>query len=200
MLKPTVLLTMAAMFTATVAQAGSLNDVTLYTTSAGGTVAGDYSTSGPGYGVSSWQNASLSAAAKGEVYIPVGLLFSGPVTISDIQSISYMTNNPTAGIVNWSLYLYTNPSGTGDSAGWYRSRLTAEPYFAPGYVNTEAQDNWITWSTGDPSQPLRLYDGNRMGTGTANNYQGGYADPFFGDLLGGPVGVNGGTWITGRRR
>ncbi len=180
-----------------IAQAGTVIDLTFYPYQAGGIVVGDTTKSGPGFGDSSWQNGATSGSTKAEFYLPAAQLFGFAPTIAQIDSISYMTDNPTADIYNWSLNLYTNPQGalTGDVATWYRSHLVAEPYFVANYTGVEAENTWATWSTNDPNQPLKFYDNTRMGTGALNSYYGAYTDPTFSAYQSGPVKVaNGGTW------
>jgi len=157
------------------AQASNLWALTLYPTfpGAGGTVAGDSATSAPGFGTGSWQQAGTS---KAEVYITPGALFTRPVKISDISSISYWTNKPTTAIVDWSLAIYTVSQGT----GWYNSRLSAEPYFT-GVAATP--NSWTMWSTNDATNPLTFYDQPRSG-----NY-GTYADPTLAQIRAGAVAV-----------
>ena len=151
----------------------AVHNITLYPDSPGidvSGIAGNTSNSAPGFGSQSWQ---LAGNGKGEVYIPAALLFSGPVTINDIRSISYSTNKPgNGGDVDWALYIYTMPTGDGDSSGWYKSRLNAEPYFTS---STVAPNTWNEWSTGG-SNPLKFYDQPRSG-----NY-GTYSDPTLSDL------------------
>lgn len=143
-----------------------------------GNVTGNAGTSAPGFGSGSW--AAPGSGGKSEVYIVPSLLFSSPVTIGDISSISYWTNKGgLSTAVDWSLTLYTVPTGpgTGDSASWYRSRLTTEPYFTQS--GSVTANTWHQWSTGNNADSLRFYDSPRSGTfGT-------YTDPFFADLSNG---------------
>ena len=143
-------------------------------------VAGNNSTAAPGFGSSSFQAAAITSGQKSEVYIPVSSLFASPVTIGDIQSISYWTNKgTTAADPDWTLLLYTKPTGTGDSASWYKSRLNSEPYFT-GTPSVTA-NTWHQWSTNDSTNPMRFYDQPRGG-----NF-GTYTDPTLSDLKAGNV-------------
>jgi hypothetical protein len=129
----------------------------------------------PGFDTGSWQ-ANAPAGGKSEFYIPASSLFSGTVTVNDIQSISYFTNKPgNGGSPDWSFYMYTKPTGSGDSASWYHSRLTSEPYFSNATV---ASNTWHQWSSNDPTNPMHFYDSNRSG-----NF-GTYGDPTLTQLQG----------------
>ena len=160
------------------AQTASASSITLYANPAAGSI-GVEGNAAPGFGSGSWQGNPVGSPAKSEFYFsPAFLGFSGPVLFSDINSISYWTNKPgTAGDPDWALYIYTKPTGTDDSAGWYKSRLTAEPYF----TNTASvpANTWHEWSTSDPTNPLRFYDAPRAG------YFGTYTDPTLATLQGG---------------
>jgi len=135
----------------------------------------------PGYSSGSWEaNASAGTGNKSEYYIPASSLFSSPVTVGDIASISYFTNKPgNGGSPDWSFYMYTSPTGTDDSASWYHSRLTSEPYFSNATV---ASNTWHQWSSGG-SNPMLFYDGPRSGTA------GTYTDPTL-------AGIQSGTYLS----
>ncbi len=157
----------------------AITNVTLYPSYSGASnVAGNGSTSAPGFSGSSWQQSSDT---KGELYIQASSLFSSAVTIADIASISYWTNKgTTAADPDWALYLYTAATGTGDSASWYHSRLNAEPYLTGTAAVTPG--TWHQWSTNDSTNPLRFYDVNRDG-----GIYGTYTDPTLANLQAGPV-------------
>lgn len=174
-----------AMFAAVIGftQTASASSITLYVGSTPGVV-GNTSTSAPGFASSAWQEGGTT---KGEVYIPTGLLFSTPVTVDDIASITYWTNKPgDSGDPDWSLYLYTTPTGSGDSASWYKSRLTAEPYLTNTPAGADLPNTWHEWST-DGNNPLRFYDSNRNG-----GVFGTYTDPVLSTLQGGAFAWPGG--------
>ena len=148
------------------------SSITLYPTSpevASSSTVGAPGNSAPGFGTGSVANNG--STTKSEIYIPVGDLFTGSVTIRDVASISYWTNKPgSAGDPDWSFYIYTNPTGSGDEASWYHSRLVSEPYFTG--TPSVAADTWHEWSTNDPSNPMRFYDSGRDG-----GIFGTYSDP-----------------------
>jgi hypothetical protein len=180
--RPACLLTFVLVLVASQAEShADITNVTLYPNFAGADgVAGNTSTSATGFSSSSWQESSSS---KGEVYIPASSLFASPVKIADIASITYWTDKgTTAADPDWSLYLYTALQSSGNSASWYHSRLTAEPYF----TNTPsvAPNTWHQWSTGG-SDPLRFYDSNRDG-----GVFGTYTDPTLAALQSSTVPVN----------
>ena len=148
-------------------------------------VVGNPNSSAPGFGSGSWQ--APGTTTKSEIYIPASSLFASSVTINDIKSISYWTNKPTDGTKpDWSLLLYTAPTGTGDSASWYHSRLNSEPYLSGATASSAPANTWNEWSTSDASNPLRFYDANRDG-----GVYGTYTDPTLADLQAGAV-----TWPT----
>lgn len=153
-------------------------DLTLYPNSPGVTnVIGNTSTSAPGFGTGSFQAPGTN---KSEIYILPSSLFTGDVTIKDITSISFWTNKPgSAGGPDWSLYLYTKTTGSGDTGSFYHTRLVAEPL----YSNTPSvtPNTWHEWSTNDASNPLRFYDQARDG-----NIQGTNSDPTLATLQSGP--------------
>lgn len=136
----------------------------------------------PGFGTGSFQ-AAAGAGQKSEIYIPVSSIFSGAVHVGDIASISYWTNKSgTGGDVDWTFLMYTKPTGSDDSAGWYKSRLNSEPYFTS---STVAPNTWHEWSTAPGTNSMRFYDQPRSG-----NF-GTYTDPTLAGLTAGPVLVNG---------
>jgi hypothetical protein len=152
-------------------------------------VTGEPSTSAPGFDSQSWQASALVAGDKSELYIPVDWLFTGPVTIDDIASISYWTNKSTTSAdPDWTLLLYTAPSTdtSQNSASWYQTRLNAEPYFTQ--TASVASATWHEWSSGG-TNPLLFYDQPRSGTfGT-------YSDPTLAQLQAGAW-----TWGSGVTR
>jgi hypothetical protein len=168
--------------TLAVAPLASASSITLYPGSIPtSNVVGDATNAAPGFASGSWQADATTAGAKTELYIPVNLLFTGPVLLGDIESITYWTNKPgTAGDPDWTLLLYTAPTHTADdSASWYQSRLNSEPYFTQ--TAGVAANTWHEWSTADPTNPLTFFDQPRSG-----NF-GTYGDPTLADLQAGPV-------------
>lgn len=159
------------------------NSLTLYPNSPGVTGAnGASGTSAPGFGTGSFQ---ANGTSKAEIYISASSLFTTPVMISDIASISYFTNKPgDATAVDWTFYMYTNLQTSGNSASWFHTRLNSEPYFSSTPSASAPANAWNEWSTGG-SNPMKLYDQPRSGTfGT-------YTDPTLADLKAGPVTWNG---------
>jgi hypothetical protein len=133
------------------------------------------SLSAPGFGTGSWQASATLNGEKSELYLPPSLLFGHSVTISDIASISYWTDNPVAdSSTDWGLLIYT-VAQPGDTS-WYHSRLNAEPYLTGA---GDAANTWTQWSTNDPSNPLRFYDANRDG-----GIYGTYTDPTLATIQG----------------
>jgi hypothetical protein len=141
-----------------------------------GTVKANTTTGAPGFGTSSFQEATN---AKSEIYITPTELFNSAVTLSQIASISYWTDKGAGGPtpVDWSLYIYTNKTGVDDTGSFYHSRLTAEPYESSG---TYTPGVWKQWSTNDPSTPLRFYDSGRDGGNLGT-----LTDPTLSDLMNG---------------
>jgi hypothetical protein len=169
---PSTLLLLALAATA------SANSITLAPTSpeATGSVTAVTGNSAPGFEVDSWRE---TGPGKAEIYISPMTLFGHDVTIGELASITYWTNKPGSGAdPDWTLILYTKPTGSGDSApGYYHSRLNAEPYFTSSTVTS---NTWHQWST-DGSNPLRFYDQPRNGT------FGSYSDPNLNAFRDGPV-------------
>jgi hypothetical protein len=141
-------------------------------------VAGNAGTSAPGFPTGSWQ--APGTAQKSESYIPASALFSGPVTLNDIASISYWTNKATtAADVDWTFLIYTAKTNSGDTGSFYHTRLNSEPYFSSTPV--VPANTWHQWSSNDPNNPMRFYDAARSGTfGT-------YGDPTLAQLQAGPI-------------
>ena len=161
------------------------NEITLLPSSpaAVGSVAGVQGNFAPGFDSGSWQynqGVDLQGSAKGEIYITPSSLFSTPVTVGDISSISYWTNKPTTpNNVDWSFYIYTQPTGSGDTGTFYHSRLVSEPYFSPN-GGSYTPNAWTQW-TSNPTTGLRVYDTARAGN------SGTYTDPFLNSAFNGPI-------------
>jgi len=157
----------------------------LYLPAAGSNVVGS-NDAAPGFPSGSWQ--SSAPGSKSEVYIAASSLFSQPVTIGDIASISYWTNVPgatgqdTGGQPNWTFYIYTPKTGSGDTGSFYHTRLNSEPYFS----NASALANtWHQWTSGG-ANAMKFYDVARDG-----GLFGTYTDPTLAQIQSGPV-----TWPT----
>ena len=140
-------------------------------------VVGNMTTSSPGPNGSFQANAA-SGGGKSEIYVTPDQLFGHGITIGQIASMSYFTNKPGTGAdPDWTLLLYTAPTGSGDTASWYHARLNSEPYFTQ---TTVASNTWHQWSTNDPTNPMLFYDAARSG-----NF-GTYPDPTLSTLQSGP--------------
>ena len=142
-----------------------------------GAIAGNSTMHAPGFGTGSWQQ---SGNAKAQVYFDATAIFGRNVTVGELQSISYFTNKSGGyGAPDWTLAIYTKTGTGSDSAGWYGSRLNAEPY----YTNTlsAAGNQWNQWSTAAGQTALRFYDAPRTG------HFGAYDDPTLAALTAGSV-------------
>lgn len=175
---PTLLGTVAAFALAAAASTSAQATVTTITLlpSAGSNVVGVGGDSAPGFGTGAW--AAPGNNSKSELYISAASLFSAPVRIDDIASISYWTKKATTGAaVDWTFYIYTALQASGNSGGWYHTRLNSEPYFTQ---STVASNTWHQWSTSGPNA-MRFYDQPRGGS------YGTYVDPTLAALQAGPV-------------
>jgi hypothetical protein len=133
-----------------------------------GSVIGNSTASAPGFGSSSWQ----ATGVKSNFYVTPEDLFGHSVTVDQVASMSYWTDQFSGFESNWGLYLYTAPTASDNSASWYKSRLVATPVASgPG---------WVDWTTAtlDFSDPSR-----NNGTYTTNIT--------WADITGGPV-----TWTS----
>ena len=173
-------LTLFAAITASTAFA-TTNEITLLPSYPGGAgIGGVDGSSAPGFQTGSW-DYNQGPNGKGEVYITPSSLFSTPVTVGDISSISYWTNKPTTpNNVDWSFYIYTQPTGNGDTGGFYHSRLVSEPYFSPN-GGSYTPNAWTQW-TSNPTTGLRVYDTARDGGNSGT-----YSDPFLNAAFNGPI-------------
>jgi hypothetical protein len=111
-----------------------------------GSVIGNSTQSAPGFGSGSWQ----ATGVKSNFYVTPEQLFGESVLIGQISSITYWTDQLGSLSSNWNLYIYTVPTGSDDSSGWYKSRLvgsapTSDP--AGWDQQTTATVNWS-----DPSR------------------------------------------------
>jgi len=116
-----------------------------------------------GYGTDSlYANVNQSGPAADHyrtLRILVPQLFNKTVALSDIASISYMTNKPVGqDKLDWRMAIYTFPTAdtANNGAGWYRSRLQARPDQA---TNLNAPANqWNQWTTGGSANQLSFYE------------------------------------------
>jgi hypothetical protein len=173
----------ASLVAATITEASSL---TLHPGDFGSTNVAGNGSSASGFPNSSWQSNATGANSKSELYIPIGSLFSSPVTVGDLDSVSYWTNKPgDSGSVDWTFLIYTAKQGSGDEASWYHTRLNSEPYFTQTSNANDPSNTWHEWSSNDPTNPMLFYDQGR------SNSFGTYTDPTLADLTAGSVTWNG---------
>lgn len=116
------------------------------------------SSSAPGFSNSSWQANSATSSGKSEIYLPPALLFGHDINVADIASISYWTDKPGASTSpDWSFYIYTAHTASGNAASWYHSRLTSEPYLTDTPSSSDLPNTWNEWAS-DSANPMRFYD------------------------------------------
>jgi hypothetical protein len=134
--------------------------VTLLPTSAGVvSAAGSTAGGAPGFGTSSF---SENGSTKGEIYVSSVALFGRQVRVADIASISYFTNKPGASSsVDWSFYIYTALTASGNAGSFYHSRLISEPYQSTTQPAVAA-NTWHQWTSGG-SSAMTFYDSERAG-------------------------------------
>ena len=168
-------LTLASAFS--FAPAIMASSITLLPTSPGvSAIAGNSSTSAPGFSSGSFKESSNT---KGELYVTTAALFGHGVAFSDIASICYWTNKPgTSTSVDWSFYIYTNTTGSGDSGSFYHTRLVSEPLYSN--AAPIASNTWHQWTSGG-NEAMRFYDQARDG-----GIQGVNSDPTLATLESGP--------------
>jgi len=110
-----------------------------------GSVKGMPGDSAPGFGDGSWQ----ATGVKTNYYVTPEELFGHAILISDIASIAYWTKQDGFLGSNWNLYLYTAPTASDNSAGWYKSRLVGIAPDGPAGWNQQSTST-LNWS--DPSR------------------------------------------------
>ncbi|MGC9455554.1 MAG: PEP-CTERM sorting domain-containing protein [Phycisphaerae bacterium] len=104
-------------------------------------------------------------------------LFGRPVTIGELQRITYWTKKDTAhteDAADWFYQMYTDPFDGSPGSSWYGYRINSEPYFSANL--SETAGTWTQWQT-DEGQPnrLRFFD-------SSSGYLGSYTDGFLQDL------------------
>ena len=177
------LLSLSAWLATAFTAGATTTEITLLPSYAGaeGSVTGIQGLSAPGFESGSWAYNQGGADPKAEVYIDPASLFNGTVTVGDIASISYFTNKPnTPGNVDWSFYIYTDKTGTGDTGSFYHSRLISEPYLSPNGASY-TPNAWTQWDS-NTTTGLRVYDTARDG-----GVQGTQNDPFLGNAFNGSI-------------
>lgn len=135
--------------------------LTIYPSTLGvSAISGNTSTGAPGFGAGSFQE---SGNTKGEVYVSSVALFGRQIRFSDIASVSYWTNKPgNAASVDWSFYIYTALTGTGDAGSFYHTRLVSEPLYNNTPAASVAANTWHQWASGG-TNAMRFYDSARDG-------------------------------------
>lgn len=131
----------------------------------------------PGYAPDSW-DASIPAGDNYVQWYAHWESLPQGTSVSDIDSISYYTNKPTAeDDLDWYLTIYTYADNDGNDASWYRSALTAEPMYG-GNLDAPATE-WNQWSTDSGTNQLLFHDHDR----TNASYNG----PSLADLAAGTI-------------
>ncbi|MFH2020720.1 MAG: MopE-related protein [archaeon] len=131
-------------------------------------------------GDASWKNNDI----KFETYLIYSTTsqFGKTITIDDIESIEYHTYKDSAQSgINFYINIYTEPY-TGGSSSWYGDRLTFEPMYSYGFVDTVG--SWNKWSTDSGTNQLTIYDQPKSG------FYGWYYPPTLSDLQAGPIDWN----------
>ncbi|MGN6727790.1 MAG: PEP-CTERM sorting domain-containing protein, partial [Tepidisphaeraceae bacterium] len=140
-------------------------------------------------GYESGSFAAPGSGGKTEIYLTAASVFgSTPVTIPQIQSISFFTKNSTGQTgsnVDWYITAYTNPQAYGNDSTFYHHALTFEDTYARN-VNAPA-NTWNQFSTSAGANQLTVSDHNR---GASGPVYGTATDPTLADLQSGPVNWN----------
>jgi hypothetical protein len=116
-----------------------------------------------GWGGQSWQGPSTGKTNFYLTQADMTEAFGSNVDVGDIAKISFHTKRDTGDETDglFFLNLYTVPTGSDDSASWYKSRLTMNPV-----EGTQVNDVWQLWSSDDSESSttqLRIRDTNRFG-------------------------------------
>jgi hypothetical protein len=131
-------------------------------------------------GTASWKNNGI----KFETYLITDTTsqFGKTITIDDIKSIEYHTYKDTAQSgINFYINIYTTPY-TGGSASWYGDRLTLEPMYSYGFIDTVGA--WNKWSTDAGTNQLTIFDQPKSG------FYGWSYPPTLADLQAGTINWN----------
>lgn len=127
---------------------------------------------------------------KTTIYVsPIAMFGGAPVTLGDIESMSYWTKKDSTHAVDvpdWYLTIYTKPFSGSPGSSWYGERINSEPYFSVDMA--DPADTWNQWSTGGANNRLRFYD-------SSNGYFGAYTDPTWDTFVAG-FGLVGETYST----
>lgn len=123
-------------------------------------------------GDGSWQ---ANGSAKSSLSLTPEALFGRSITVGELASISWFTNDSADNNYEWYLSVYT----VGDRSGWYDSRFTLETLYANNYSNPAG--TWTQWSTDGGANQLTVYDATH---GTVYGFYGG---PTLADMTGGSI-------------
>jgi len=181
---PLAILAVAALFVSAVAAATSVNFIITPASLAPGTGAlnavGVLMDSADGYAHGSIANNG--GTAKSEVYFSLASAFGRPVTLGEIETISYATKKATDHVsvpADWFLAVYSEPfAGDVSTPTWYGGRYGAEPYFSQNL--NEVAGDWNYWSTDAGDNRLRWFESTQGALGA--NF-GSYLDPNWNDFL-----------------
>jgi hypothetical protein len=129
-----------------------------------------------GFGTSSWQgpetgksNYHVRYDADGDILSTIFPDDAASLTLSDISSISYFTKRPDGTPVgqDWWIQIYTRPTGSGDDAGWYKSR------FINDYTSHTDTGDWTLYST-DTGMQFRKPSGTQTALMSFDALKSGY--------------------------
>lgn len=101
-----------------------------------------------GWGGESWQGPVAGPGNKTNFYLTAADMveaFGGNISIGDIAKISFHTKRDTGDEADdlFFMNVYTEPTGSDDSASWYKSRLL----IAPDEGGSQTNDVWQLWSS-----------------------------------------------------
>ena len=144
-------------------------------------VTGVQADSAPGFGTGS---LASNGVAKTDIYLTPAMLFGGPITLGDIQSIRYWTKKGTTHAIeprDWYLAIYTNPfPGDVSTPGWYGDRIGTEPYFSASI--SDPINTWNQWASDGSSNTLRFFQSTAGAPGAT---LGSYTDPHWDTFVAG---------------
>lgn len=120
-----------------------------------------------GWGGQSFQGPVAGPGNKTNFYLTQSDMiaaFGSNVTMGDIAKISFHTKRDGADVTDdlFFMNIYTVPTGTDDSASWYKSRLLINPDEGSSQIN----DVWQKWSSDDSessTNQLKIEDTKRNG-------------------------------------
>jgi len=121
-----------------------------------------------GWGGQCWQGPPTGKTNFYLTTADIQAAFGDPnLELGDIAKISFHTKRDSADASDklFFLNLYTVPTGSDDSASWYKSRLLMDPDFGHGTDSREF-DIWQLWSSDDgesATNQLKIADTGRNG-------------------------------------